>query len=330
MRAVAQGRGLYASVVRASVVIATLLVGCSGALTVRGEVVRPARVPVRAFPRILVTATDDAESREIADNVAAHLTRGRSDVERVGRERIATLRTGGAIPRGAVVLEVRARLIESDRPGWGNRDELECGPTGCVESRRLELRDVPVLEGLLLVSVTDGPSARPLQRVELREEESGADVFGMRLRVLDRLGQAARALLDQRTEHVNVELLPIDRPEVARALDAVRSGDWRAARRALARFVRSDRFGALPADQRARVLYDLGQTLRFDPTLPAEARFDHAERALERAVRLAPEPRYARALADLESHRRSRAMVIEQAEAMAHNFELYHRQGSPD
>ena len=73
----------------------------------------------------------------------------------------------------------------------------------------------------------------------------------------------------------------------------------------------------------------LPNLVAVDPSLPAEQRFRYAKRALQRAVRLSPQPIYARALADLESHRRSRAMVIEQAEATAHNFELYHRSNGP-
>src|SRR5688572_32214705 len=120
--------------------LAVLLAGCSGAVTVRGEIVRPAQVPVRAFPRILVASGDDHESRRIADTVAGHLSRGSSDVQRITRERIASLRAAGEIPRGVVVLELSASLVESDRPSWGNRDYLECGPSGCMESRRLEMR----------------------------------------------------------------------------------------------------------------------------------------------------------------------------------------------
>jgi len=86
--------------------------------------------------------------------------------------------------------------------------------------------------------------------------------------------------------------------------------------------VESSEFDELPREHRAVVLYDLGQVRRFDRSLPPEQRFERAAEALRAAVRLAPEPRYALALGDLQAHRRSRAMVREQHAAMAHNFRI--------
>lgn len=300
-------------------------------MTVQGEVVQPAQVPVRAFPRILVTSTDDAESREIALSVARHLALGRSAVDRVDRAAIATLRAEGQIERATVVIEVSTTLSQHATAGWTRSEGVDCGPVGCLDSPRRRVREVPVLRARLIVTVQDGPTGRALQRVELSEEESGADPLAMRLRVLERLAAQALALVDQRIEQVPVHLYPVDVPDVRAALDAVRAGRWAEGRRILEEFVDADDFDALPREQRALVLYDLGQARRFDATLPAERRFRAAGRALRAAVRLVPAPLYARALADLEQHRQSRAMVREQQEAMAHNFglEVGSDRGSP-
>lgn len=291
-------------------------------MTVRGEIVKPAEVPVRAFPRILVTSTDDAESREIALTVARHLARGRSAVDRLDRGAIALLRAGGQIERATAVIELSTTLTQHARPAWRQNEQVDCGPLGCMDGRRTSVEDVPVLRALVVVTVQDGPSGRALQRVELREEESGTDVLAMRMRVIERIAARTLALVDQRIEHVPVHLYPVDLPDVRQAIAALREGRWPEGRRMLAALVQSDAFDALSPEQRALVLYDLGQACRFDATLPPERRFRAAGRALRAAVRLVPSPLYAQAIAELEQHRQSRAMVREQQEAMAHNFGL--------
>jgi hypothetical protein len=313
------------SIARRLSTLALLLTGCTGALTVSGEIVQPARMPVRAFPRVLVTSSLDAESREVADAIAGHLSGGSAQVDRAPPEAIDILRTEEGMRRGTIVVDVRVRVRELDDAAWGARDDLECGPSGCFRARRLAFQDESLVAGELAVTVNDGPSARELQRIQLLEQERGADVIAMRLRVLERLANGALALLDQRTERVPVHLYPIDRPEVVRALDSVYAGSWAEGRRMLERFVHTERFGQLSDEQRALVLYDLAQALRFDTTLEPDVRFEGAHRALSMAVRLAPQPRYARAIHELDEHRRCRALVRRQHEAAAHNYALYAR-----
>lgn len=291
-------------------------------MTVRGEIVQPARVPVRAFPRILVTSAEDPESRDLALAVARHLELGRSAVDRLDREAIDRMRAEGQIGRATAVLELRTTMSQRSQAAWGRDDNLDCGPLGCLESPHRTVRAVPVLSARVLVIVADGPSGRPLQRVQLSEEERGADLLAMRMRVLERLAAQTMALVDQRIERVPVHLYPVDVPEVREAIATLRDGRWHEGRAQLEAFVDSPRFEALPSDQRARVLYDLGQARRFDGTLPAERRFREARSALRAAVRLVPVPLYAQAIAELEEHRQSRAMVRVQREAMAHNFAL--------
>jgi hypothetical protein len=298
------------------------LSGCGGGVTVHGEMLTPARVPVRAFPRILVTANDDPESQGIADAVAGHLEVGRSEVGRTSRGAVRTMRARGRIERATAVVDLRITMVETGRPEWTRRSDVECGPLGCFESRRAVIQDVPLVRAHLAVSVADGPSGRSLQRIEITEEEASADVLAVRLRVLERLRARALALVDQRMQEVPVELYPIDQRAVGAAVELARAGRFGEARERLMRFVEGPRFAALARRERAIVLYDLGQVLRFDRTVEAELRFDRAERAFERAVLLSPEPLFARALRDLEIQRRSREMVREQDEAMAHNFGL--------
>lgn len=296
--------------------------GCTHGVTVRGAVVQPARVPARAFPRILVTSTGEPDSDALADAIASHLRPSRSTVRRVTADEVDGLRARARIARATIVIQVQVALSSRDRPEWARRRMLTCGPIGCVDRQRPYVRDVPWIIGRADLQVLHGPTGRVLQREQVRDEESGLDDVGARLRVLERLAERIRGLLDQRTEEVHVELLDVDDPAVRPALEAIRDGRWRAGRLRLERLTRSRRFQRLPPEQRARVLYDLGQARRFDVTLPADERFSLASEALRAAVRLAPQPRYANALADLDAHRRARRLVREQRDARAHNFAL--------
>lgn len=315
---------------RLGILAAVVAAGCAGPLTVQGEVLQPAQVPIRAFPRILVTAPDDAESRDLARAVAQHLALGRSEVDQLDPQVIAAMRDEGRIDRTTGVVELRTVLTRRDQPQWSRGDGLDCGPLGCVDPSRTAVRDVPVLSGRVIVTVSEGASGRTLQRVEIDEEETSTDVLGMRLRVLERLAQRTLALLDQRVELVPVHLYPLAHGEVRRALAAVQAGRWREGRERLEALVRSDAFHGLPTEHRALVLFDLGQARRFDASLDGEERFAGALRALQAAVRLVPHPLYAQAIAQLEQHRRSRAMVREQQEAMAHNFALSQPARTPE
>ena len=298
------------------------LVACGGGLTVHGEVVRPARVPVRAFPRIVVTTTDGGASDPLADTLAGHLE-DRSEVRRAGARQVLAMRARGQLGPGSVVVSLASLIDARSVPVWARRDDLECGPPGgCVDLRRAYYDEIPEVRAAVVVTVAEGPSGRVLQRLELTEHESGQDVLAIRLRLFERLALRLRDLVDQRTENVPVLLLTLDAPEVREALDAIRGGDWTRGRERLEGFVASAALGSLPAPLRARALYDLGQARRFDPSVPPAERLAAARRAVLAAIRTDPQEHYARTLADIEHDVRNLAIVDAQERAREHNFEL--------
>lgn len=287
-----------------------------------GTVVRPAAIPVRAFPRILVVAGNGDESAVVARRLAAHLDGSTSEVRTPTPDELAALRARGALRPGTVVVSVDAALVQDERATWGRRDTLDCGPGGCIESQRPAIQATPVVIGRVRITVTDGPSGRSLQREDLREEEVGPDVLGARLRVIERLGERTTALVDQRAEPVVVELLTVDVPEVRTALTLIEGGDWAHGAAALQAFVDSPAMDTLPPQTRARVLYDLGQARRFDGSLPPDERFARAAEAMRAAIRTIPDRRYAAGIAEIQADQRSRALLLAQEEARDHNFRL--------
>ncbi|MGF1467019.1 MAG: hypothetical protein ACFCGT_12880 [Sandaracinaceae bacterium] len=296
--------------------------GCGGAIAAQGEVLQPAEVPVRTFPRILIVASEDPEDQRVAQQLEAHLEGGPSSVRVVTPSELRALRQQHVVPPGTAALRVVTTLEESSRPTWAQRDVLQCGAFGCFGTRRAYVAEVPVVKARLILSVSDGRTAANLQRVELEESESGHDVLAMRLRVLATLGTRAARLLDQRAERVTVHLLPVEAEEVRLALRDLSRGRWSAGRQRLEAFVGSPSYRALPPPERARVLYDLALARRFDAALPEVVRFQDAAEALHAAMRLSPETPFAEALRDLESHRRSRDLVRAQEAARSHNFAL--------
>ncbi len=306
--------------------LACLAGGCTPAVTVRGAVLQPARVPIRAFPTILVVTNADPDTETLADAVARHLEGGDSTVRRLREVELDDLRDAGQVARATAVVRLRVTVTTREQARWDRRSELSCGPGGCIQRARSVVAGVPIVVGDVALDVIDGPSGRVLQRERLLAEESGPDDVAARLRVAERLVERVGELVDQRTEQVAVQLLPLEEPAVREALQTIAEGRWGAGRRQLERFVAGPAFASLPPRDQARALYDLGQARRFDRSLPAETRFDRAAEALRRAVRLTPEPRFAEALAQLDDHRRSRAMVAEQRAATAHNFALAARE----
>jgi hypothetical protein len=307
---------------RWAIVALVLLGGCGGGVAVRARVVRPAAVPVRAFPHILVMAERGSENERIAAHLTRHLADGDSRVRRIGADGLAALRRSGGVPPNTIVLRVRTRWVRTTRTTWvRSRASIPCPGLRCLASTpNATLVDVAVLQGRLTLRVEVGATGRTLQVQTVREEEAGDDELRMRLAVIDRLIRRGTRLLDQRAETVRVQLLAVDRVPVEQALQAIEAGDWRRGRALLEAFVDTPTHAALPVSDRARVAYDLGQALRFDGSLPAAERFDAAARWLRRAARLRPERRYAEALDALYAHRQHVEQVRAQQAATSYNF----------
>lgn len=299
--------------------------GCGHSTTVRGSVVYPAAIPVRVFPRILVAGGDDPADRELVGALTAHLRgEGRSRVRSVSVDELEPMRRAGRIRAPSVVLLLESRLRERTQVRWITQPETVCGPIGCFSQNRSRMVDVPVVEGRVSVTVYEGPTARVLQRATVHARGEGRDFLLMRRQVTWELGQRLSRMVDQRRDHLDVVLLAVGLPGVDAAIEAIDGGDWTAGREALERLADSAAGRALEPEDRARLLYDLGQARRFDPATLADtaSHFGRAEEALREAVRLDPAPRYAEALRAARAHHRQVVLVREQRAAAAHNFAL--------
>tara|TARA_B100001750_G_scaffold106849_1_gene84506 strand:- start:1590 stop:2633 length:1044 start_codon:yes stop_codon:yes gene_type:complete len=311
------------------VVLSAALVGCARGPVVHASYAVPATVPLRSFPRVLVTSGHDPLEIALGQELVAAL-QSSVDVWRVDRDQLEQRRRAGEIRGATLVALVEVRLQEGIDTETTSRPETVCGPNGCYRRTRYDTFDVPTLRATAVLTVYEGPTARMLQRVHRTVRERGRSFEQMRERVLVQLREGLRELVDGREERVQVRLLQVDLPGVEPALETLAAGRWRAGRLELERAARSPAAEALEPAERARLFYDLGVARRFDPA-PPEApteNFTAAEAAFEAAVRLHPHPRYAEALAALRDHRRATEEAARQREATERNFAL-ERQADP-
>lgn len=294
---------------------------------VRAEVPLPPEVPVRAFPEIVVVVEGHGESAEIADALARHLAASArsSRIERLDEIALGNRSLGPA----AIVIRIDVRVLESLRPTWVTRPQTVCGPWGCTTQDRTTMSDVAVVDAEVVLEVSEGRSGRVLQELRLREREENADVIGMRLRAIARLRARVIAAVEPRSIVLDVEFEPVDDAEVRAALEAIRAGHPGQARRALERVLEHDGFASRDVEERAKILFDLGQARRLEARAEASLsaqeraqRIEEAAGAIRAAIRLDPRAPYARALEQIEAEREAAERMRALEEAALHNFAL--------
>lgn len=298
---------------------------CSGTWVARGTLVRPAQLPLRTFPLVLIASSPLDGDEGMADVLAAHL--GSSEGVEVRRVRVTELepmRRAGTLPSASVVVIVETRTVESVRPEWTSRPETACVAGGCYTADRPVAYEVSQITMLASIWVHDGPSARRLQEVELRVDDEGVEFEDLRARARETLSERVRRAVDSGEIPIDVELLDVDLAGVGYALRVLEAGGWSEGRRILARLVQSRAFTALDAEDRARVLYDLGQAVRFDVSSdePTDERLVASAALFRAALHLDPDARYAHALASVDRQRNDEALFRAQQRAREHNFAL--------
>jgi len=307
-----------------ALVLAGAFAGCVGP-TVVATVPTPALVPLRTFPVIVLAPGPRSAERRIGEALARHLRGDGREVRLVDQASIEAMRQRGELPPASVVVGLEVEELRASRTRLGNRPETVCGPAGCYTRGRPDSYQVPTLRMRARLTVFEGPTGRPLQRLGVEAQEEGRSYARMRDRAVQQLLGRLRTMVDPHVERVSVRLRSVDLPAVEPALEEMRRGRWHRARRRLEALVRSEGFGRLGARERARVWYDLGVARRFDPETFArdpERHFRAAETALRRALRLDPDPAYDRALADLLAHRERARLLRAQQQAAEHNFRL--------
>lgn len=315
---------------------ALALTACGGTVRVGALVPVAPELPVRVFPQLAVVHGTAPDDLEVADAIAAHLRASGTGtrVEHLDEDALEARRARGSFGPASAVLQVGTRVLETTRASFVTRPETVCTAYGCQTYRRTMVQDLPVVVGVLVLRVSEGRSGRLLQELRLQEREEGSDALAMRLRVLQRLRQRALTTIDPGERQVHVELLDVGDPEVRAAIDAIQAGHAHEGRVALERVVARPGFASRSSQQRARVLFDLGQARRLEsrggPIEAEEERLETAEETIRSALRVHPEAVFAQALEQIAEERTARARLRAQAEAASHNFALDRQPTMPE
>lgn len=299
------------------------LAGCGGAPVLHTRLLRPAAIPARAYPVVVIAAADEGASRDAVDAIAAHLAGGRTRVARARHEELFEAARRETGPTLALLVTVHVgEAVETRIP---DVPSVRCAPGAiCYGYPERGALDVRVQIAQLVVTALDPGTEAELGHAAVFEEESEPTPTTAQLAALARVRDAALRLFDVHEELLDVALDDPQDPLAREAIDRALRGDVAGARQALeARLAAPD----LAPTARAPITFDLGQLTRLDvdgnapdPVAAEIARFDAAEQLIVAALRLAPEERYERALAQLRDERAARADVREQARATAVNF----------
>lgn len=153
-----------------ALVASFLLVGCAHTVTVRAPVLKPARVPVRAFPSLWIAGGVTEDETYVLDQLAAHIAEdGHHEVRRVDVGELEPARKEGRIPAATVVVLVELHFRTGVQSYWDDAPVQYCGFYGCSTQFQSYLTTAPELVAEAIVTVYEGPTARVLQRLPARE-----------------------------------------------------------------------------------------------------------------------------------------------------------------
>jgi len=302
--------------------LAGALFGCGGAVTVEALAVQPALLPLRAYPSVLLVPGPLDEDAQVARALTRHLKQaGHTRVQVIDEARLKKHTARSHVPRGTVVVELLVATQERVHAQHGQRGQTTCDSLGCFNQNTSYAQDVPVMRATLQVTVRDGRSMRVVQRVRLRALEASGNFEHLKRNAVLTLSRRLRASTEQIPELIEVDLLPLDLPQVELAIEEAHEGRWVRARAALEQAVDDPAARALSREQQARLHFDLGQARRA-MGLPGDPRpIDEARKAYAHARALDPhEPLYARGEARAKRDARLAALVRAQRVQAAQNF----------
>lgn len=303
--------------------------GCAQRVVVRAPVLYPARVPVRAFPSIVIAGNKLPEG-DLAERLRAHLAKdGQHDVKRVEVADLETMREAGAISPLTLVVVVVPGIYDDPQADWVTVPVQSCDfYYGCFTQYQSVYTEVPQLLGEVTLTVYEGPTAKTLQTATFDAAVYRRDSPEARRQVIEQLGQQLERAVDVLQSAIKVELEPVDEHPIVRdALARIQKGGWEEGRALLEQA--AAQLGGLKPRVQARILYDLAIARWYAPG-PAgltQAAFDAASRVLAEAIRLDGSARYKQTQERLTMARQRQQILDEQRRAAKVNYAL--KDGTP-
>lgn len=298
--------------------------GCAQRVVVRAPVMYPARVPVRAFPSILVAGNKLPEG-DLAERLRAHLAKdGQHDVKRVEVADLESLREAGSISPLTLVVVVVPGIYDDPQEDWVTVPVQTCDfYYGCFTQYQSVYTEVPQLLGEVTLTVYEGPTAKTLQTATFDAAVYRPDSPEARKQVVDQLGQQLERAVDVLQSAIKVELESVDEHPIVRdAIANIQKGKWDEGRALLEQA--AAQLGGLKRSVQARILYDLAIARWYAPGPQGltQGAFDAASRALAEAIRLDGSARYRRTQERLSQARQRQQILDEQRRAATLNYSL--------
>jgi hypothetical protein len=197
-----------------------------------------------------------------------------------------------------------------------------CGYYGCAVDYQTYVVNALQVTGSVDLTVYEGPTARVLQRENFEQAVAGDHAAAQRDQVLELLALELENAVDILKTRERFVLYKADLPEVKRAIQHIRKGDWGQGRAQLE--AAKEKLGGHKKGTQARVWYNLGLARWLAPGEQGltERAYEAALRALRKAVALDPKPAYQGAIQELQKARERFAVLEAQRSATAHNFAL--------
>ncbi|MDB4990841.1 MAG: hypothetical protein JWN04_6019 [Myxococcaceae bacterium] len=303
---------------------ALALIACQKPIFVRAPVLYPAAVPVRAFPSIVVAGGALPEG-DLGAHLADYLAKdGQHTVRHVEVKDLEAMHLSGAFHAFSLVVLVEPGLYNDAQEQWQEQPVSTCNMFyGCSTQYQNVYGSTPYVGGEVKLTIYEGPTATPLQTINLDAWASGQNSPSTRKQVVDLLARKLEHAVDVLKSETHVELEPVhEHPIVKSALEHIRKGEWEQGRTLLE--TAAHELGGLKHRVQARVWYDLAIARWYAPgpdglTEPA---YEAAKRALVWAHKLDGSDRYQSSLAGLERARQRARVLDEQRAAAKHNYAL--------
>jgi hypothetical protein len=281
------------------------------------------RLAIRVFPEIVVVSGGVPLELGVADALAAHLARnGRARVLRVDRAQLELRHASGTFGPATAILSVEARIDERIQSTWDRRPRSECPTDGGMSGT---LDATLAVDASVRLRVTEARTTRVLQELELREREVCGDPETRRARAVARVRARALEVVDATQAAAAIALEDVDHPDVRLAIVWAREGRAHRARLALEAIANEESFHGRGEDERARILFDLGQALRLEARTGERmgvAELAAADRALRAALALERRTPYYEAVAEVAVELAAAERMREFDEATSTNFAM--------
>jgi len=307
--------------------------GCAPPLYVRAPVLYPARLPIRAFPSILLAGNVLPEG-DLAEVLRAHLAKsGQQDVRHVQVADLESMREVGAISPLTLSVVVAVGLYNDVQEDWQLMPVQSCDYVyGCFTQYQNVYTATPQVVGEATVTVYEGPTARTLQTASFDAAVYEQDSPGARKQVIEQLAVQLVRAVDVIKSETKVELEPVDEHPVVRdALALIQRGDWQQGRDLLEQAASA--LGGTRKSLQARVWYDLAIARWYaaGPDGLTQPVYESAARALKLAIESSGSERYRHTEQRLALARQRQQILEQQRSAARFNYALQPpRPAAPD